>query len=213
MPDFNEVLKRSTQGIGEIAKQFSSSQFFKNVVPTSEEFGKELNNYINSNQKIKTSYIQGELDGAVRRAIERPLAKMGVSAEEIKNIEGQLSNALNGTDYSDEALDSLAEIMKKHNIEGQKFEAFKKNASNNIKAAMNASHDFDIKPSVIEGVYHPKTYASTYFNNPDQTIKKQRIAAVAGTYAGIAVGARALSGGNLTHDEYGQKNIAGIPFI
>lgn len=213
MAGFNDMFAKGAKGIGDIAGQISSSQFFKNVIPTREGFGQELASYINSNQKIKVSYIQSDLAGAIGRAAERPLAKAGLSPEENKAVIEQLSNALKGTDYSEKDLDALADIMSKHNISGAAFETFKKDASNKIQSVLNSKHVENITPEIIEGIYHPKTYAATYFNNPDQTIKRQRIAAIAGTYAGVAVGARALSGGNLTHDEYGQRDIAGIPFI
>ena len=56
-------------------------------------------------------------------------------------------------------------------------------------------------------------YPKTYYSNPDKTIRNTRIAATVGTASALAVGGRYLSGGTLTRDQYGQKNIAGIPFI
>ena len=56
-------------------------------------------------------------------------------------------------------------------------------------------------------------YPKTYYWNPDKTIRNTRIAATIGTASALAVGGRYLSGGTLTTDRYGQKDIAGIPFI
>ena len=214
MAGFNEILEKGAKRAGDIAGHISSSQFFKNVLPGSEAFGKELSVYIESNQKIKASLIQEDLNQAVGDAASVFLRKSGIkNADDIAAVNAQLAKALEGTDYSEAAIDTLAEIMQKYNVDGAKFDAFKKIAAENVQNTFGAKHIEDVKPSVIEGVFHPKTYAATYFGNPDKTIKRQRIAAVAGSYAGVAVGARLLSGGNLTHDEYGQKNIAGIPFI
>lgn len=213
MAGFNDILEKGTKGIGDIAGQISSSQFFKNVVPTAEGFGQELSAQISSNQKVKISYLQDRLANAVGAAADRPLVKAGLSPDEIKAVNEQLAQALKGSDYSDAALDTLSGIMSKHNIDDATFAKFKKLASKNISDTLNTASVTIEKATLTEGMLHPLRYASTYFNNPDKTIKKQRIAAVAGTYAGVAVGARALSGGNLTHDEYGQRDIAGVPFI
>ena len=212
MANFNEMFEKGAKGIGDLASQVMSSQFFKNVVPTSEDFGKELSAMLQSNRKINAAAIQGALDKSIAETASVPLRKAGLDGDANKNVANQLANALHGTDYSDEALDKLAEIMKKNNIDDATFEKFKKFASQNIKQVFE-SQKTEVKPSVIEGVMHPLWYGKTYFNHPDKTIQKQRIAAVAGTYAGVSVGARLLAGGNLTHDEYGQRDIAGIPFL
>lgn len=213
MAGFNEMLEKGAKGLGDLVSHIQSSQFVKNVLPDGETFGKELGAYIESNQAVKASLIREELNQAVGVAAQPFLRKAGVSEDDIAAVNIQLAKALEGTDYSDKALETLAEIMQKHNVDQAKFEAFKKIASQNVQDTFSAKHIEDIQPSVVEGVFHPKRYAATYFGNPDKTIKRQRIAAVAGSYVGVSVGARLLQGGNLTHDEYGQKNIAGIPFI
>lgn len=213
MASFNDMFAKGAKGVGDIASQISSSQFFKNVVPTAKDFGKELSANINSNQKVKISYLQAQLGDAVGKAAERPLFKAGLNADEVKAVNEQLTQALQGSDYSDAALDTLAGIMRQHNIDDATFQKFKKIASEKISKTLKTASVTVENATMLEGMHHPLRYASTYFSNPDQTIKRQRIAAVAGTYAGVAVGARTLSGGNLTHDEYGQRDIAGIPFI
>ena len=50
-----------------------------------------------------------------------------------------------------------------------------------------------------------------YFN--DEVNGSYRKKAVAGIYGGVAVGGRVLSGGSLTHNSDGERDIAGIPFI
>lgn len=52
-----------------------------------------------------------------------------------------------------------------------------------------------------------------YFDVTDPAKKKARITTAAVGYAGVAVGGRYLSGGTLTRDNYGQRDIAGVPFI
>lgn len=216
MATFNEILEKSAKGLGGIADSVRSSQLFKNVVPTGGGLRQELSAYIGSNAAIKSRYIQDELAGAVKRSASVSLSKAGLSADDIGVVTNEIAQTLRGTDYSDAALDTLAEIMQKNNVEGEAFQRFKQSAAAKVKSTMDNTplDHIGFKDGLnAEGVRHPLRYAEAYFNNPDNKIKKQRIATVAGTYAGVAVGARYLSGGNLTHDEYGQKNIAGIPFI
>lgn len=213
MPGFNEVLSGARKTMGDWAQQISSSQTFKNIVPSAEAFGKELTANINSNQAIKISHIQDKLNDAVGNAATPLLTRAGLDAAQVSAVKEEMSGVLKGTDYSDEALQKLSDIMKKNNIDDTMFEKFKGVASKNIKSTIEASDATIERATLTEGMRHPKLYASTYFNNPDKSIKAQRIAAVAGTYAGVAVGSRYLAGGNLTHDEYGQRDIAGIPFI
>lgn len=52
-----------------------------------------------------------------------------------------------------------------------------------------------------------------YLNTPNAKVKNDRITAMVGGYAGAAVGMRVLRGGTITHNEYGQQDIAGIPFV
>ena len=68
--------------------------------------------------------------------------------------------------------------------------------------------DTDISP-----YQKPFIYPVAYFSNPDKHIRHTRINTAIGTYAGVAVGGRYLSGGTLTRDKYGRKDIAGIPFL
>ncbi len=58
-----------------------------------------------------------------------------------------------------------------------------------------------------------KEYTKSYYSAPDNKTRNTRIAATVGTASALAVGGRYLSGGTLTRDQYGQKDIAGIPFI
>ena len=56
-------------------------------------------------------------------------------------------------------------------------------------------------------------YPQAYFKNPDKEIRNTRIGTAVGVYTALSVGGRYLQGGTLTTDEYGRKDIAGIPFL
>lgn len=217
MADFNEILKNGTKTIGEIASQFSSSQYFKNIVPGAEAFGAELSATLASNRKINAAYIEQNLQHRVLSVTEDMFRRFNPSVANdeatFRAIKSEISTALEGTDYSEEALDKLSEIMKRNSIDDKKFEKFKEIALDGIDEIFKKNSNPVITPTIKEGMAHPLWYGSTYFNHPDKAIKEQRIAAVAGAYAGVSVGTRLLSGGSITHDEYGQRDIAGIPFI
>lgn len=55
--------------------------------------------------------------------------------------------------------------------------------------------------------------AKDYFLDGDFTQNAARIGTAAGLYMGAAAGARYVSGGGMTYNNQGQKDIAGIPFI
>lgn len=57
------------------------------------------------------------------------------------------------------------------------------------------------------------TMPKAYFNPEDAKVKSTRIKTAVAAYAGVAIGGRYLSGGTLTTDNYGRKDIAGVPFL
>lgn len=52
-----------------------------------------------------------------------------------------------------------------------------------------------------------------YTGNGDLGVASKRIGATAAVYGGAAVGSRYVSGGGVTYNNQGQRDIAGIPFI
>ena len=53
----------------------------------------------------------------------------------------------------------------------------------------------------------------TYFTTPDKQVRTTRILTAVGAYETMAIGNRVLNGGSITRDQYGQKDLAGVPFI
>ena len=213
MASFNEFMQGITKGVDEIVYNISSSNFYKNVIPTRENFTQELINGIGSNQKAKISFVQDSIDMHVKNQVHMHLRKMDPNIQQ--TVGDEIANALHGTDYSEEAFEKLGEIMRKHQIDDSIISNFTNKTPSKIQDIINAeSIGIDkVAVSLDEGLKHPLLYAKTYFNNPDPKIKQQRIAAVAGTYGTLAVGGRLLSGGTITEDNYGRRDIAGIPFI
>lgn len=221
MAGYNEVLEGGTKTIKEWASKISSSKFFNDVIPGKAGFAQELSASISSNQKVKATFIQEGLAGRIENIAEVAFPKLGVAADKVDTVTKEIVDTLKGTDYSREAVDTIAKVMEKNNIDinseaGSKtFGTFKDMLAKGLQEVIDEAN-VTVDPvdvSLRRFRERPLTYMSTYLNNPDKKVKHNRIAAIAGTYAGVAVGARYLSGGSITRDEYGQRDIAGIPFI
>ena len=120
-----------------------------------------------------------------------------------------LARIMHGTDYSDESFKKLNKALKEKGFSDN-------NADIIVDAAKATASDIMKKNVTIKDasiLQKPTTYAQAYFSNPDKTVKTQRIATAIGAYAGLTVGGRYLSGGTLTTDSYGRKDIAGVPFL
>lgn len=102
----------------------------------------------------------------------------------------------------------IAEGVDEKTLSGlqDKYIEYRKNFSNiqNAKSVSEEQYKFLRKDNGL--FYHPNK-ARAYF------MEDGKKAARIGTYAGGAVGLRLLSGGNLTHDNTGKRDIVGIPFI
>lgn len=56
--------------------------------------------------------------------------------------------------------------------------------------------------------------AKDFSGDPEQfKVAAGRIGVVGGAYAGLAIGGRYISGGGVTYNNQGQRDIAGIPFV
>ena len=67
--------------------------------------------------------------------------------------------------------------------------------------------------STIGVINYAVNLPRAYFNSADKSVRHARAATAVGAYAGVTVGGRLISGGTLTEDSYGKKDIAGVPFI
>lgn len=212
MASFNDFMQGMVKGAGDIADEIANSGFYKNVVPTVDGFAQELNHAVGSNQKAKISYLQNALDKEIAARARKPLEKAGLDNATIDSVSQRMANALHGTDYSDEAISKLADIMRQNNVDEKMIDKFSGKASDAVQNILKQDVSIE-SPTLVGGLTHPLMYAKTYFNNPDPKVRNHRIAAVAGTYGAVAVGGRLLSGGTITEDNYGRRDIAGIPFI
>ena len=135
-----------------------------------------------------------------------------------ENVQKNIASALNyNLKMSSEEANN---ISKKINIKS--FEAdidkleLDENTSNTLKRVTKNIIEKEQKNVDVESMSIPDKimkYPQAYFKNPDKEIRNTRIGTTVGAYTALSVGGRYLQGGTLTTDQYGRKDIAGIPFL
>ena len=139
------------------------------------------------------------------RGLRQALEANDVDVNVINDIAGKMS----GKD-AHSAIDSVSEQIKK--ATDNPTEDILKNAKEHSDSILNSEDASTVLQSASK-LEKYANYPQAYFSSPDKKINHTRMAAAVGTYTAAAVGSRYLSGGNLTTDNYGQKNIVGIPFL
>lgn len=197
MATYGDMLDNLKKNFTDIAKEVSSGEFGKKIYPGQQELAQELNNTIAGNLKLSKSLLDDKVQTSVRGTLEA----MGLS--DIDSMVHKIHASTYEKDI-DGLADTLAKYSDKSGIAINMMKSEAKDIVNNGMQTGNLNLNFFDKA---------KKYPLAYFSNPDKNIRNTRIATAAGLYAGLAVGGRYLSGGTLTNDSYGRKDIAGIPFI
>ena len=178
-----------------------------------------------SGSKIKET----KLYKAIIPGKDELIQNMKPSSKEVEGaINEQIFEGLNdiGINFSDNTMEAF-KTFEKSKFNAEDYDNLKKalDKDNNIPKGFvdkiteqtkdtidNIKYDEDSikkQPWYIKA----KEYTKSYYSAPDSKTRNTRIAATVGTASALAVGGRYLSGGTLTTDRYGQKDIAGIPFI
>jgi len=180
--------------IQDIASSVANSKWGKAVVPTANE----LNQTISSNAKLAGSLHNEN--------IQKSLASMfqGINIPEAEAV--RMAKTVTAKNY-DTAINSLSEDIAKYTDKpvDKVIERAKTVTQKEISKGVDAS-SMSIPDKALK-------YPAAYFMNPDKHIRNTRIATAVGAYAGATIGGRYLTGGTLTADSYGRKDIAGVPFL
>lgn len=212
MANYSSVMSDIGKSAKEFAERIAGSEYIKNVFPAKVNFMDEVGNTINNNAKIKARLHASEINKQIPGDIEdiaQTLKEMGTDI----NIDGdkakEIARVMHGSDYSEKSFEKLNQKLQKEGIDkdmaNQIVDSIKENAQNILSEQLTVED--------IGTMQKIPTYIQTYLSNPDKKVKTQRIATIAGAYAGATVGGRYLSGGTLTADSYGRKDIAGVPFL
>ena len=205
--------------VNEAVDKVASSNYLKNVKMTVSELNDSLS-YLASKDKLRKAPIIG-----------MNLADVGVGSEGVKKSIGEamedLSGKLNGKKlkkaqelYKSKKWDTPDELaFQMQDILGKDSAIYKNFVNQMHDIALNAKVPADEVRNTIGGINYVFNAPKAYFNpvdasgNINKSARKARIATAAGAYVGINVGGRYLQGGTLTRDDYGQRDIAGIPFV
>lgn len=188
----------NTKPIGEtiqdIAASVANSKWGQAIIPTIDE----LNQTIAGDVKLAGSLYNEN--------IQKSLASMlqGVNIPEEEAI--KMAKTVKARNY-EKTIDNLADDVSKYS--DKPVDKVIERAKSVTKEEISKGIDPD-SISIPSKIFK---YPRAYFKNSDKEIRNTRIATAVGVYAGVSVGGRYLSGGTLTTDNYGRKDIAGIPLL
>lgn len=212
MANYQSIMEDIGKKAIDFAKRIAGESYVNNVFPSKMSFMNEVGEAINNNAKINARLhadaINKQMPGDIQD-FAQTLKELGHDI----NIDGdkakQIARVMHGSDYSEQAFEKLNKELQKEGID----ESNASNLTNFIRQQSENILAEQLDVSSIPVSQKIPTYIQTYLSNPDKKVKTQRIATMATSVAGISVGGRYLSGGTLTTDKYGQKDIAGIPFL
>lgn len=181
--------------IQDLASSVANSKWGKAVIPTTDE----LNRTISGNTRLAGSLYDEK--------IQKSLGRMFAFEANIPDLEAvKMAKNVTAKNY-DKAIESLSDDIVKY--ADKPVDKVIQRAKDVVKKEISKGIDAD-SLSIPDKVMK---YSAAYFMNPDKQIRNTRKATVAAAYAGTAIGGRYLTGGTLTTDKYGRKDIAGVPFL
>ena len=186
--------------------KIKESNIYKTIIPDKKQLTEEVAARMSGKTIINSAGIKEEIDSEILEKYQM----MGVDITE--NISKAFED-FSKSNLDDKAFNELNEALKKDSIFSSGADSvidLTKDISKKYKSSKNVTTD-DVQN--LKWYQKAKEYTSAYYLSPDKKTRNTRIAATVGTASALAVGGRYLSGGTLTTDRYGQKNIAGIPFI
>ena len=168
-------------------------------------------------QNLANSKLVGEFNGFGFKANkEIKLAALGKNPEKIfkagdtvyiRNVDDLSQLQQQGFKAARTTTDEAElKAVEKYQKLMQNYQDFQNSSRTLDNEALRAMYNRNDKPGIGYG-----NLAKGYFG--DETYGGKRVGTVLGTGAATAVGIRYLSGGNLTTNAQGERDIAGIPFI
>ena len=198
---FKEMMEGAAQDIQQTAKKVAKKpvikQYFDSIYPGKTNLINELNETIATNPKMSAKWM----DEKVQDEVLQRMQKLNIPEEKAS----ELAQSVHAATYKED-IDALSKSLNEYT---DKTEAVSNLMKKKAEGVINKG------PGNIElGLYDKITkYPQAYFSNPDKKVRNTRIGTTVGAYAALSVGGRYLQGGTLTTDQYGRKDIAGIPFL
>ena len=188
--------------------KIKESNIYKTIIPDKKQLTEEVAARMSGKTIINSAGIKADIDNKLLK----DYIDAGI------NISDNVSNAFKTFEKSkldDNAIQELEKALRKDktfsdlDIVDETMGDIKSYVGK-YKSSKKVTTD-DVQN--LKWYQKAKEYTSAYYLSPDKKTRNTRIAATVGTASALAVGGRYLSGGTLTTDRYGQKDIAGIPFI
>lgn len=198
---FKEMMEGAAQDIQQTARKVAKKpviqEYINTLYPGKTNLVKELNETIATNPKMSAKWM----DEKVQDEVLQRMQKLNIPEEKAS----ELAQSVHAATYKED-IDALSKSLNEYT---DKTEAVSNLMKKKAEGVINKG------PGNIElGLYDKITkYPQAYFSNPDKKVRNTRIGTAVGTYAALSVGGRYLQGGTLTTDQYGRKDIAGIPFL
>ena len=199
-----------------IAKEISGSKLsensvYKTLVPSKED----LANSIAKNMPDKKETNAAKIGESVHEYLENTdsMLKQMTGDGFKKDVYATVDAFTKAKDFSDEAYQKLTgklndSIPDNPDLADAIVGSIKENVKINTKERKTVQADIDSMPWYEKAKQYTKAY---YFQ--DDEPQYARMGATVGGVATVAIAGRYLSGGTLTRDKYGNKDIAGIPFV
>lgn len=188
-----------------------SSDYLKKLTPSMDEMNQNMARMVAQGKHWQLINIDGSKDNPLNRNLHNIVDHRGkilsnVLDEETKKNVNKIIDDMTLSNI-DESFNKIYQFTVSDDKVTNAFKKIHKEADNMVK---NSANNIE---SSIGTINYIANMPKAYFSNPDKSVRSARFGAAVGTYAGVAVGGRLLSGGTLTTDSYGRKDIAGIPFI
>lgn len=210
--NYTSLINSAKRSISEVAQDIANSQFRYDVLPGREQLVKEAQERL-----VKTQDVTTGLQKA-RNYLINTMA----SATGDPDYSGGIKRMLRSEVDIDAMVDAQLRILKNRKIDSsilndETVSAVKQKVHQEYQQGLRLARDI---PQSGESLYFDLDtvdkagqLVQTYFKNPDQRVRSNRILGAVGAYGIASVGGRAMSGGTLSTDRYGRQNLAGIPFI
>lgn len=198
---FKEIIEGATQDIQQTARKVAKKpviqEYINTLYPGKTNLVKELNETIATNPRMSAKWM----DERVQKDVSKRLKSFKVPEDEAE----KLSKTVFSNTYEKD-IEALSENINQYIIDTDKaIQVLKTKTGKVIDEGLDT-----VKPGLYDKI---TKYPQAYFSNPDKKVRNTRIGTAVGAYAALSVGRRYLQGGTLTTDQYGRKDIAGIPFL
>lgn len=198
------------QKVGDVLDSVVSSDFIRKLKPTMDELN---NTMAKMAQKDKIWHITQTMTGSANANIQENLDGIVPQLVQSFNLGDDFTKVAKGITQGnvDESFQKLHAMANGNAALDKKIDYMRKQVDSAIKDAGSISGS-TVKDT-IGTINYIGNMPKAYFGHPDEQIRKARINTAIGAYAAATLGTRVISGGNLTTDSYGRKDIAGVPFI